>query len=97
MASDCVVAGLAGTDADGILHRRHEDLAVADATGLGRVADRIDGLGDGRADIVVTLGSPYTQILADGWTAVSVDGSRAAHWEHTVAITEAGPQVLTRG
>lgn len=44
---------------------------------------------------MVTHGSPYTRILDDEWTAVSVDGSRGAHWEHTVAITENGPWVLT--
>ncbi len=44
---------------------------------------------------MVSRGSPYTQILEDGWTAVTIDGSRAAHWEHTVAITADGPVVLT--
>jgi methionyl aminopeptidase len=36
-----------------------------------------------------------TAVLDDGWTVVTVDGSRAAHWEHTVAVTEAGPEILT--
>jgi methionyl aminopeptidase len=44
---------------------------------------------------MLTLGSPATEELADGWTVVTADGSRAAHWEHTVAITEDGPWVLT--
>jgi methionyl aminopeptidase len=44
---------------------------------------------------MLTLGSPGTEELADGWTVVTADGSRAAHWEHTVAITEDGPWVLT--
>lgn len=44
---------------------------------------------------MLTRGSPYTRILDDEWTAVTVDGSRAAHWEHTVAITPDGPQILT--
>ena len=43
----------------------------------------------------VVLGSPAVKFLDDGWTAVTVDGSLAAHFEHTVAITEAGPQILT--
>ena len=34
-------------------------------------------------------------LLDDGWTVVTADGSRAAHFEHTVAITEDGPEVLT--
>jgi len=35
-------------------------------------------------------------VLDDGWTAVTRDGSLAAHFEHTIAITEHGPEVLTR-
>jgi methionyl aminopeptidase len=42
-----------------------------------------------------TLGSPAFRTLADGWTVVTLDGSLAAHWEHTVAVTEDGPWVLT--
>lgn len=44
---------------------------------------------------MVTLGSRATQELADGWTVTTVDGSWAAHWEHTVAIFDDGPWVLT--
>jgi methionyl aminopeptidase len=40
-------------------------------------------------------GQRYTQVLADDWTVITRDGSRAAHWEHTVAIHEAGIWVLT--
>lgn len=40
-------------------------------------------------------GRRYTRVLADEWTVVTVDGSRAAHWEHTVAILEDGLWVLT--
>jgi methionyl aminopeptidase len=44
---------------------------------------------------MVTRGSPETVLLDDGWTVTTADGSRAAHFEHTVAITESGPWVLT--
>jgi methionyl aminopeptidase len=44
---------------------------------------------------MVTLGSRTTEELDDGWTVVTADGSWAAHWEHTVAILEDGPWVLT--
>ena len=44
---------------------------------------------------MVTLGSRATQELSDGWTVRTVDGSWAAHWEHTVAILDDGPWVLT--
>ncbi|MSW94969.1 MAG: type I methionyl aminopeptidase, partial [Actinobacteria bacterium] len=42
-----------------------------------------------------TIGSPEVQVLIDGWTVVTADRSWASHWEHTVAITEDGPWVLT--
>lgn len=44
---------------------------------------------------MLTLGTVETRELTDAWTVVTGDGSRAAHWEHTVAITEDGPWVLT--
>jgi methionyl aminopeptidase len=43
----------------------------------------------------ITLGSPAIKFLSDGWTAVTVDGSLSAHFEHTVAITPDGPSILT--
>jgi len=44
---------------------------------------------------MLTRGSHETEELSDGWTVVTADGSRAAHWEHTVAVTDDGPWVLT--
>ena len=44
---------------------------------------------------MLTLGTPRTRILDDKWTVVTTDGSRAAHWEHTVAVTDDGPRILT--
>ena len=44
---------------------------------------------------MVNLGTHYTKVLADGWTVVTVDGRPSAHAEHTIAITEDGPEVLT--
>jgi hypothetical protein len=44
---------------------------------------------------MLVRGRPQTRLLDDGWTVVSADGSRAAHFEHTVAITASGPWVLT--
>lgn len=44
---------------------------------------------------MITLGSAATDVLQDGWTVVTHDGSRAAHWEHSVAVTDAGIWVLT--
>jgi methionyl aminopeptidase len=41
------------------------------------------------------LGTEETRLLDDGWTVVTADGAMSAHWEHTVALTEDGPWVLT--
>lgn len=42
-----------------------------------------------------TVGRPAFSVGADGWTISTADGSLAAHWEHTVAVTDTGPRVLT--
>ena len=44
---------------------------------------------------MVAIGTPDTVTLADDWTVSTVDGSWAAHAEHTVAITDHGPEILT--
>jgi methionyl aminopeptidase len=44
---------------------------------------------------MVNIGGPATKTLSDKWTIVTVDGSRSAHFEHTVAITQSGNRVLT--
>lgn len=45
---------------------------------------------------MVNTGGSLTQVLADNWTVVTKDGGRSAHFEHTVAITANGPEILTR-
>jgi methionyl aminopeptidase len=44
---------------------------------------------------MLTIGESDTRVQPDEWTVVTADGSRAAHWEHSVALTERGPWVLT--
>ncbi|MRH92844.1 type I methionyl aminopeptidase [Nocardia sp. SYP-A9097] len=44
---------------------------------------------------MLTLGTTETRTLEDDWTVVTTDGTRAAHWEHSVAVTEDGPRILT--
>ena len=44
---------------------------------------------------MVTMGTWEVRILDDGWTAVTQDGSLAAHFEHTVAVTAGAPWILT--
>ncbi|MBK8758027.1 MAG: type I methionyl aminopeptidase [Actinomycetales bacterium] len=49
----------------------------------------------GALEPMVTLGDARNRVLDDGWTVVTLDGSRAAHWEHTVVVRDAGVCVLT--
>lgn len=44
---------------------------------------------------MLTLGTVDTVVLDDEWTVITADGTRAAHWEHTVAVTDDGPRILT--
>jgi methionyl aminopeptidase len=45
---------------------------------------------------MINLGTDSVQVLSDGWTVVTVDGQPSAHFEHTVAITDNGPEILSR-
>jgi methionyl aminopeptidase len=42
-----------------------------------------------------TLGGPSVRVQPDGWTVITTDGSLAAHFEHTIAVTDSGPEILT--
>jgi methionyl aminopeptidase len=44
---------------------------------------------------MVNTGGPGTQLLEDGWSVVTADGGLSAHFEHTIAVTDGGPEVLT--
>ena len=45
---------------------------------------------------MVNVGTAKTKTLSDKWTVVTADAKRSAHFEHTVAITEHGPRILTQ-
>jgi methionyl aminopeptidase len=45
---------------------------------------------------MINLGTEKVRVLSDGWTVVTADGKPSAHFEHTIAITETGPEILTR-
>jgi methionyl aminopeptidase len=44
---------------------------------------------------MVNVGGPATRVLEDEWSVVTADGRLSAHFEHTIAVTEDGPEVLT--
>jgi methionyl aminopeptidase len=45
---------------------------------------------------MINAGQPQWKLLKDGWTVVTTDGSLSAQFEHTIAITEHGPEILSR-
>jgi methionyl aminopeptidase len=86
-----IVAGYGG---HGIGSRMHMDPHVLNYGRAGRGPRLHPGMALA-IEPMITLGSRATRELSDGWTISTVDGSRAAHWEHTVAILQDGPWVLT--
>jgi methionyl aminopeptidase len=78
----------------GIGTEMHQDPHVLNYGRPGRGPKLVPGLALA-IEPMVTVGDPATVELEDGWTVVTKDGSRAAHFEHTVAITPEGPWVLT--
>jgi methionyl aminopeptidase len=86
-----IVRGYTG---HGIGTRMHMDPAVPNHGRPGRGPVLREGMALAIEPMLV-LGDPGTRQLADGWTVVTADGSWAAHFEHTVAITADGPWVLT--
>ncbi len=78
----------------GIGTEMHQDPHVLNYGRPGRGPRLVPGLALA-IEPMITIGDPATRELPDGWTVVTVDGSFAAHFEHTVAITEDGPLVTT--
>jgi methionyl aminopeptidase len=78
----------------GIGTQMHMDPPVPNYGRPGRGPLLVEGMALAVEPMLV-LGEPQTRVLADDWTVVTADGSWAAHFEHTVAITADGPWVLT--
>ena len=78
----------------GIGRSMHEDPFIQNFGRPGRGPDLRPGLVIA-IEPMLMLGEERPALLADEWTVVTADGSLAAHFEHTVAVTEHGPEVLT--
>ena len=79
----------------GIGKHLHEDPMVLNYVVNGRGIKLREGLVLA-VEPMVNMGTDRVQILADGWTVVTLDGKPSAHFEHTVAITSHGPEILTK-
>jgi methionyl aminopeptidase len=78
----------------GVGTKLHEDPSVPNYGTPGRGPRLIPGMTIA-IEPMITLGDYKVRILDDDWTAVTVDGSLAAHFEHTVCITPDGPRIMT--
>lgn len=79
----------------GIGRRMHEDPQIPNYGTPGKGAKIKNGYVFA-VEPMINIGSPQTRVLKDGWTVVTTDGLPSAHCEHTIAITENGPEVFTR-
>jgi len=86
-----IVRGYVG---HGIGNEMHEEPQVTNYR-TGRKGRKIEAGLCIAIEPMFTSGGYETRVKADGWTVATADGSLAAHWEHTVAITDHGPRVLT--
>ena len=86
-----IVEGYGG---HGIGRTMHEDpyLANEGKSGRGPIIQEGSVLA---IEPMLTLGTTRSEVREDGWTVVTLDGSWASHWEHTVAATAGGPRILT--
>ena len=74
----------------------HEDPDVENRGRPGRGAKLDEGVVLAIEPMLLAGGSDEVVELDDGWTVVTADGSKAAHVEHTVVVTDRGPEILTR-
>lgn len=79
----------------GIGRRMHEDPQIPNYGTPGKGAKIRNGYVFA-IEPMINIGTHQTKVLADGWTVVTLDGQPSAHCEHTIAITENGPEVFTR-
>ena len=80
----------------GVGAKMHEDTSVPNYGTPGRGVRLLPGMTIA-IEPMICQGDYHVKVLADGWTTVTADGKLAAHYENTIAITEEGPVILTRG
>lgn len=87
-----IVKGLAG---HGVGRKIHEDPFIPNYGKPGQGTKLVPGMTIA-IEPMLTIGNPETDILDDDWTFVTSDGSLAAHFEHTLLITDGDPEILTK-
>jgi methionyl aminopeptidase len=79
----------------GVGRQLHEDPEVPNFSEGKRGARLLPGM-TLAIEPMIAAGSGETEVLRDGWTVVTIDGSQAAHYEHTVLVTKSEPELLTK-
>jgi methionyl aminopeptidase len=79
----------------GIGRKLHEDPQVPNFGPVGQ-GPRLKAGMTLAIEPMINMGTSHTVVLEDGWTAVTLDRKPSAHFEHTVALTDNGPEILTR-
>lgn len=79
----------------GVGHAVHEDPEIPNWGRLGTGSELVEGMIIA-IEPMATEGSPKIKLMDDGWTWATVDGSRAAHFEHTLIVTKNGAEILTK-
>jgi methionyl aminopeptidase len=79
----------------GIGRKLHEDPQVPNFGPVGQ-GPRLKAGMTLAIEPMINMGTSHTVVLEDGWTAVTLDRKPSAHFEHTVAVTDNGPEILTR-
>ena len=78
----------------GVGHKVHEDPYVPNVGDAGEGETLLPGMVIA-IEPMFTLGTPHVRLKFDGYTFVTKDNTRAAHWEHTILITDGAPEILT--
>ena len=78
----------------GVGHELHEDPEIPNFGTAGRGARLYPGMTIA-IEPMINIGTREVKILGDGWTVITADGSLSAHYEHSVAITDGEPILLT--
>lgn len=78
----------------GVGFSQHEDPQVPNALGMGASPRLVPGMVLA-IEPMINLGKHTVRVLSDGWTVVTTDGKKSAHFEYTVAVTEEGVEILT--
>ena len=86
---------LDGYGGHGVGRSMHEEPFLANEGKPGRGPEIQEGSVLAIEPMLILGGEVDSEVLDDAWTVVTLDGSPAAHWEHTVAATAKGPRILT--